>query len=145
MKIKKMDIDILKFLYEDSSIPYAEIARTLDLSRAVVTNRVNSMIARKVIKRFTVSVDFNKLGKDLNVLFEVEVSPQIAQEIVNELLGCEEIEKVITTSESLLFVFAVFDNSSELNLYIKERLSQIHGINKIKTNFLLESYRGKVL
>lgn len=145
MKIKKMDFDILKFLYKDSSIPYAEIARSLDLSRAVVTNRVNSMIARKVIKRFTVAVDFKKLGKDLHVLFEIEILPQQTNEILNELAEGEEIENIITTSQSVLFVFAMFDNSSDLNLYIKERLSIIPGINKIKTNILLESYPGRVL
>jgi len=56
-KLDEIDVKILELLEEDGKIPYAEIARTLELSRASVTKRVNALVAKGVIKKFTVVVD----------------------------------------------------------------------------------------
>ncbi|ADK80337.1 Lrp/AsnC family transcriptional regulator [Sediminispirochaeta smaragdinae] len=138
MKIKDIDISILKILFEDSRTAYAEIARDLDLSRAVVTNKVNAMCEDKVINNFTIDLNYENIGQEIHVMLEIETSPQENTEIRDTIFKLRNVERIFTTSESKLFVFAYFPSMQSLNTVIQEEINQIKGIIKIKTNIVLE-------
>jgi DNA-binding Lrp family transcriptional regulator len=138
MKIKNIDISILKILFEDSRTAYAEIARDLDLSRAVVTNKVNAMCEDKVINNFTIDLNYENIGQEIHVMLEIETSPQENTEIRDTIFKLRNVERIFTTSESKLFVFAYFPSMQSLNTVIQEEINQIKGIIKIKTNIVLE-------
>lgn len=140
-----IDFKILEMLAEDSKVPYAEIARKLDLSRAVVTNRVNSMMAKEVIKRFAILIDPRKLGKDISVLFEIDTIPLKTQEILSEISKQEDIGQVFITGTASVFAYGFFNDTKHLNEFVSTIISKLDGVKGIKTNFILESYNGKSL
>lgn len=143
IQIDELDIRILQMLVEDSKIPYAELAREMDLSRAAITKRVNALIAKGVIGRFTVSVDPKVLGLDITVLFEISTLPARTALILDELEKRSEIGDIFLTGTTSLFAFAYFRDSGHLNEFLMRGISLIEGVQEIKTNVILESGRGR--
>lgn len=60
--VDKVDLAILKFLQEDASIPFTEIARRLKISESTVRKRVEKLKQEGIIKRFTVIIEPSKIG-----------------------------------------------------------------------------------
>lgn len=146
MDIKKLDdVDqrILALLVKNSNMPYAELARLLDLSRAAVTKRINTLIEEGVISRFTINVDPKKLGLDIAVFFEISSLPAKTRDILQELLAYPEVAEVFITGTASLFAFAYFTDTQHLNEFMMRCLGPINGVQQIKTNVLLDSYSGK--
>jgi DNA-binding Lrp family transcriptional regulator len=71
-------------------------------------------------------------------MLEIETSPQENTEIRDTIFKLRNVERIFTTSESKLFVFAYFPSMQSLNTVIQEEINQIKGIIKIKTNIVLE-------
>ena len=140
--LDEIDAQILKALVENSKIPYAELARNMELSRAAITNRVNSLIAKGVISRFTLELDPKRLHLDIIVLFEVITKPQRTQAIIEILTQHEEIGQIMMTGASGIFAFAYFQDSRHLNAYLINMLSVIEGVQEIKTNVILGASKG---
>ena len=60
--IDKIDLEILKILSNDSKITFQDIAKKLDVSNTTIHVRVKRMQRLGVIKNFTITIDYNKLG-----------------------------------------------------------------------------------
>ena len=57
------DDAIIRKLRIDSSEPVSEIASDLDLPRTTVQERIKKLVQSGVIKRFTLQLDYSKIGK----------------------------------------------------------------------------------
>ena len=84
--LDQLDMRLLHLLMEDSKIPYAELARQLNLSRAAVTKRVNALVEKGVIERFTVYINPRKIRLDITILFELITTPNHVKEIMDEAI-----------------------------------------------------------
>lgn len=148
MELKHLDETdqrILELLVQNGNIPYAELARSLELSRAAITKRINDMIAEGVIDRFTISIDPKKLELDIAVLFDVSTLPAKANEIMKLLSDYAEIGEILITGTASIFAFAYFRDIQHLNEFVMHSLSQMEGVQEIRTNVLLGSVAGKSL
>ena len=86
-----LDTKILGLLIKDGRASFAEIARTLKISRAHVRERVQKLIDDGVIEQFTAVVNPEKLGKAVSAFFDVEVAPQGIQEVARNLAAQPEV------------------------------------------------------
>lgn len=145
MYLDELDLKILRLLVDDSKIPYAELARAMDLSRAAITKRVNALIAKGVIKRFTVSVEPKSLGLDISVLFEMSTLPARTAEVIHELQIHQEIGELFMTGTTSIFAFAYFRDSNHLNQFLMQVISKIEGVQELKTNVILACAKGNSL
>ena len=113
--LDERDLRLLRLLAEDSKTSYAELARTLELSRAAITKRVNALIAKGVIERFTISVSPKILGLDITTLFELTTLPARTQSIIEELETRNEVGRILMTGTASVFVFSYF-----VSLFLKQ-------------------------
>ena len=60
--IDSLDLDILKVLSKDSKTTFQEIAKKLMVSNTTIHVRVKRMQKFGIIKNFTISIDYYKLG-----------------------------------------------------------------------------------
>lgn len=86
-----MDTKILGQLIKDGRASFAEIARSLSVSRAHVRERVQKLIDDGVIEQFTAVVNPEKLGKAVSAFFDIKVSPQEIQQVARELAAQPEV------------------------------------------------------
>ncbi|WP_139293338.1 AsnC family transcriptional regulator, partial [Mycobacterium tuberculosis] len=62
MKIDDIDKKIIDVLSEDSRLSMSALGRKINLSSPSVTDRVRKMESFGIIKKYTLEVDYEKLG-----------------------------------------------------------------------------------
>jgi len=108
LEIDERDRKIINSLLEDSRLSYRQIAKKIGVSVATVMNRINNLEKNKIIKNYTTIVDYEKIGYDIEVIFEVRISK-------GKLF---EVEEKIATNPN---VFAVYDITGEFDAAILAR------------------------
>lgn len=73
MKLDELDRRILDELYNDSRLSMSEIGRRVNLSSPSVSERVRQMESFGLITKYTLEVDYEKLGFPIQCLVEVTV------------------------------------------------------------------------
>lgn len=133
-----LDQEIIKILTNNSRASYVEISKKINLSRAATKSRIDSLEERGIIEQYTIIVDPEKVGRTVSVFFDIQVEPKNFYYVAEEL----EKEECITdiyqmTGPSNLHVHAVMDNKEQLEKFLKEKLYELPGINKIDTNMIV--------
>jgi len=136
-ELSDLERSVLKELIDDSSKTFADIAKKLGVSRQAVAYNVSSLKKKGIIKRFTVDVNYEKLGINLPVLVFVKmehVNIDIFKKImeVPALRNNESVQDVFTLSGSYAFgIFGWWRNKEEYGVWKTELIDQL---KKIKTN-----------
>jgi len=137
---------ILRALEEDACAPKRALARKTGVPLTTVFHRIQKLEKDGVIKKYTVDLDFGKLGYSLQafVFASVEQSagagsnPQqeIARKILKKYASVESVS--IVTGEIDLIIQARFKSVQDLNKFITQGLRNIAGIDKTVTQIVLE-------
>jgi Lrp/AsnC family transcriptional regulator, regulator for asnA, asnC and gidA len=90
-QIDEVNLKIINILKNDSSTPFVDIAKRIDVSDATVHQRIRRMIAAGIINKFTISVDNNLLGYDHMAFMGINISPGSADQIISDLLRIKEV------------------------------------------------------
>ena len=62
IKIDKIDLKILEALVDDGRIIFKDLAKKLDIDERMIARRMNKLKEIGVIKKFTIDIDWSKLG-----------------------------------------------------------------------------------
>ena len=65
MELDQTDKKIIAVLNDNSRLPFREIAQRVGVSVATALNRVRQLEKDGVIRKYTVSLDYEKLGYDI--------------------------------------------------------------------------------
>ena len=119
-----LDLRILRVLLTDSRTSAREMHFTLGVSTSTVTARMEKLRERGVIKGFTASVDFQKLGYELTVVTEILVSKGKLLEMEREIAKLPGVCAVYdVTGEIDAMVISKCKNREELSLFTKGLLA----------------------
>lgn len=105
------DRNILRLLLEDGRRPYSEIADRVGVSPPTVSDRVERLQDLGVINRFTLDLDRARFDDGLEVLIDVELSPDAGPEIRERFAMIEGIEQVFATADGRLTVVGVLEDT----------------------------------
>ena len=94
MELDELDYNILENLKKNSRTPFTEIGKDFGVSDATVHVRVNKMLEEGVIKRFTVEVDEDALGKKVHSFVLINVQSGYLEDVANQLMKWEAISAV---------------------------------------------------
>jgi len=94
LELDETDYKILEILRRDARTPFTEVGRDLGISDATVHVRVNKMTDEGVIKRYTVVVDEEVLGRKVRGFMLINVNPGSLEEVANQLVENERVSAV---------------------------------------------------
>jgi Lrp/AsnC family leucine-responsive transcriptional regulator len=100
------DREILDILLSDGRRPYSDIAEAVDLSPPAVSDRIERLQERGVVRRFTVDLDRSVLREGVPVLIDLQVHPGRAAAVADALSGADPVERVFTTVDERIVVTA---------------------------------------
>jgi len=69
-----LDREILSVLKDDARIPWQMLGERVGLSANAAADRVRRLIRRKIISRFTVTVDQRRLGRSLSAIIDARIA-----------------------------------------------------------------------
>lgn len=131
-----LDLKILRELMEDSRNTCRKIAKKLGVSPGTVLSRIRRM-EDGVLKKYTVSVDYEKLGYSVTSVTEITVSKGKLIEVEKKLAVIPGVCAVYdVTGDVDVIVISKFKNPAELSKFTKKILS-IPNVERTNTHFVL--------
>ena len=92
-----LDIELLRILMEDSSQTYVQLSKKLNIHKDTVRKRIRNLVDRKIIHRFTISINQKKLTELYPSLWRVIFSIAVLRDhysLVKELLDHKNVIEV---------------------------------------------------
>jgi len=136
MEIDETDRRILNAVIENSRLSLRQIAKKLGVSVATVMHRLNRLEDEKIIRKYAASLDYEKIGYDIEVIIEVRISK-------GRLL---DVEKKIAVHPN---VFAVYDVTGAFDAIIlarfRSRRQMDAFLKKIQTYEFVERTETKLV
>ena len=136
IKLDETDKEILKQLQTDGRKSYRQIAKELDLSVGTITNRIQKLQDKGIIKGFQLQIDYTKLGYNIETIIELEADGSIdnlLKQYPNNI-----ITALKTTGKYDMFLITRFKDIQELNTFL-EKINQEENVNKTYTQLILET------
>jgi len=136
-RLDRRDVMILSLLVENSRLSYREIARKTGLSSPTVIKRIQRLEEEGIIKRYTVEIDYSKLGYNLPVIIDVRVARGKLFEVEKQIASHPNVLAVYDiTGEFDVSVIALFKGREDLDAFVKE-LQRIKYVERTYTKIIL--------
>jgi len=115
---------IIKCLVDDARSTYRAIAEEAGVSEATVKNRIDNLTEKGVIQRFTVILDYHKLGRAIKSFIGLKVQPAKLQAIVEHMKTIPDVQVLYRTSGDVDLMFEViFERMEDLNAFLEKELT----------------------
>lgn len=146
MKIDEIDIKILRALKEHANMTISQISHKLVLPLTTVHNRIKKLNQEKIIKNYTINLDYRKLGKEISAFIFLTVDyTRLEQDKDSQLNLATELKKypcveevAMITGQQDILLKVRFENVSALNSFVTGDLRNVEGIEKTQTLLILQ-------
>lgn len=137
-KIDAKDRKIIDILLDDAERSLRKIAKEVSLSPSSVRNRILRLKRIGVIKKFTISLDYHKLGYNIQVIIMITCKTGFSEAVYSRLENIPQIHNIFWTTGPANFIILVrVTDMNELSQLITGELEHTEGIEKIETMFLM--------
>ena len=126
-EIDELDKQILSILSKDSTMGYTKIAEILKRSHTTIKKRIDRLNDESIIKRYTIDIDYEKLGYDIIAVIEASISQ-------GKLI---EFEELIAKHPN---VFGVFDVTGDYDSLILVRFKTRAELSDLIKSILASGY-----
>ncbi|MEM2930062.1 MAG: Lrp/AsnC family transcriptional regulator [Thermoproteota archaeon] len=135
--LDELDLKILRELIADSRVAYRKIAKKLGVAPGTVLARIRRMEKGNFLKKYTVSVDYERLGYSVTSVTEITVSKGKLVEVERKLAELPGVCAVYdVTGDVDAVVISKFRNPAELSKFTKKILS-MPNVERTNTHFVL--------
>ena len=133
---------IVRLLHENSLMTSRMVASYLGLHPSTVTYRIRRLRENGIIKKFTISVDWRKLGKGVEVALLITCPPKYVGKIASALVSLEEVIELHTlTGFSDLLVMVTLRDMEEYKDFVEKKLGSIPEIESFRAGIVLEDLK----
>ncbi len=141
-----IDLKILKILQENSRTTSTQISRSVLLSVPAVTERIRKLEEKKIIKKFTLSLNRKKLGQNILAFVFVGINGAEHLSRFKELMTAStwvlECYKIAGEYDFLLKVAA--EDTEKLEIYTSHILKKAAGVAKLNTVVVLSTHKEEM-
>lgn len=135
--LDERDQKILQLLLQNSRLSYRQIAKKLLMSVATAMHRVKKLEDAKIIRKFAVHLDYEKLGYDLTAIIQVRVMKGKFFEVGPLIARHPSVQAVYdVTGPFDAIVIAKFKNRRDLDHFVK-KIQAYELIERTETNVVL--------
>lgn len=142
MDIDEIDTKILELLSANSRMSYSDIARHFGFSDVAIRKRVEKLIEKGIIKRFTTVVDNKKLGKNVSAFVFFNTRSDKTQEIADQLLEINGVEEVYISLGVYDIIAKVHcADVVALKELTEQKLNDINGILEVRPSIVFSEVK----
>jgi len=141
MFIDILDMKIIKGLQTDGRKPIVRLAKEVGANEATVRRRIGKLLKEGIIERFTVVLNYHKLGRVIKAFIGLRVQPAKLREIVDHLSKHPDIQVLYRTSgDTDIFAEVIFEKMEDLNKFLEEELN-LEGILGTTVTIVIGPYK----
>ena len=132
---------VLSEYLSDSRQSYREVAKKVGVSSGTVASRVRELEKRGIVRRYTLLLDYEKLGYELTTITEIVVSGGKMLDVGEEIAKMGQTCGVYNiTGDSDIMVVGKFKTRKELSDFTKKILT-IPNVERTKTHLVLNTLK----
>ena len=140
--LDRFDLSILQALQEDGRRSWVELAGRVNLSASACQRRTQALRDAGVIERYTIDVDTQRIGFDVEAFVAVTIERQnmaLAQGFRDAMLAHPQIQSCYMLSGSVDFMLRVVArNLREYGLFIQREILSLRGVKDATSSIVLE-------
>ena len=145
MELSKTDVSIIRVLQKNSRLSLRKIASKVNVSVATVMNRLNRLEDEEIVKNYSVYLDYEKLGFDLEALIEIRVSKGRLIEVERKIASHPNVFAVYDiTGDFDVVVLAKFRNRRTLDVFVK-KIQTYEFVERTETKIILNTIKEEQL
>jgi Lrp/AsnC family transcriptional regulator, regulator for asnA, asnC and gidA len=139
--LEELDLKIIKVLQHDARSSYRDIARKIGVAVGTVQSRIKKLEESKVIRGFSVDLDYSKMGLGLTSLILVQVKGKHLRDVESKLSHISNVCIVYDiTGDFDVALVAKFSDSSAMDQFIKQVLAMDY-VDRTSTSIVLNSVK----
>ncbi len=146
-KLDATDRKILEILQADASTPNIELAEKVALSPSPCSRRVKNLEDNGYIDRRVTLMNPDKVGLPVNVFIQVTLNHQVKRQLEsfeNEIAKWPEVmECYLMAGDVDYLIRLVVPDLHAYQRFLDQKLTQLDGIDHIKSSFSLKQVRYK--
>lgn len=135
------DHKLLSLLRENARMSVAQLATALGVSRGTVQNRIDKLIANRVLLGFTVRTAPEAAGYRVRAMMMISVEGDRSDPILTALRGYPEVRALHTTNGRWDIVAELGTDSLETFDEALRSIRIIKGISNSETSLLLSTHK----
>jgi len=141
MKVDSIDKKIIDELRKNSRLSMSELGRRINLSSPSVTERVRRMESFGIIKRYTLEVDYEKLGFPIQCIIEATIKNGDYNSFKKFIEGFPNVEFCYRIAGNACYMLKMqFDTFANAEKFIEDVNPYAHTIthfifSQVDTNF----------
>jgi Lrp/AsnC family transcriptional regulator, leucine-responsive regulatory protein len=135
--VDAVDRRIIALLVEDAGRTYAQLGREVALSPAAVHERVRRLRAAGVIRRTTIEVDPEALGRSVLAFVFVDTDGWVKQELFTATRGETRIEEAHSVAGSSNFLLKIRASDPDELEDVLHDLYRVPGVVRTRTIMVL--------
>jgi len=139
-----LDWKILRTIEKNSKQTYTEVGRQLGVAHSTVYDRIGKLQKNGIIKKWTVDIDFEKIGMNyITARMTVYTDPKESDNVAKRLSEAKEVLEVsISLSEELLIIAKlVARDQDDLHSFIAKKVAPLPGVLRIRTSIITKKYK----
>lgn len=141
MSMDILDLKIVKCLTENARCTYKHMAKEAGVSEATVKNRIDKLQEEGIIKKFTIIMDYHKLGRAIKAFIGLKVQPTKLSKIVEVIKKNSDVHVLYRTSGEVdLLIEVIFEQMEDLNKFLETELA-LEGILGTVVTIVIGPYK----
>ena len=144
MKIDSVDSSIIDVLGKNSRLSFRKIAAKVGVSVATVMNRVTKLEKEGAIKGYSVILDYDILGYDLQALISIIVSKGKLFQVEKKIASHPNVVAVYDiTGHFDVIVLTRFKTRKSLDFFLK-KIQSLDFVEKTETQIILNTIKEEI-
>lgn len=141
--IDEIDKKILNILQTNGRITNADLARQINMAPSAVLERMRRLESKKIIQKYTVSIDSHKVGVNLTAFIMIKSNgPVVDTKTAKEIGKIPEVQEVhIVAGEDCFLVKVKVADTNSLNDLLRNKFGKIENIKSTSTTIVLETVK----
>jgi Lrp/AsnC family leucine-responsive transcriptional regulator len=141
--IDEIDKKILNILQTNGRITNADLARQINMAPSAVLERMRRLESKKIIQKYTVSIDSHKVGVTLTAFIMIKSNgPVVDTKTAKEIGKIPEVQEVhIVAGEDCFLVKVKVADTNSLNDLLRNKFGKIENIKSTSTTIVLETIK----
>ena len=140
--LKPEDMRIVRILLQNSQTRLDIMAKKLNMHPSTIAYRIKKLKSIGIIRKFTISVDWRKLGKNVESVVFINCSPKNVGKIANLLRNFDEVIEVHSlTGFYDIIAMVTLKDMEEYKEFIEKKLGSIAEIETVRAGIVLEDFK----
>jgi len=142
-KLDKKDLHLLQILDKDVRISIATIAPQLELTENAIRYRIERLKTKGYLKGYSLKLSSSHFGKNIQVVFSINVRPDSLALSLNKLTGYNELTKVYRSSgEYSIVCIGFFNDNEHLEEFLNKKMLVEIPVTDWAEHIVLKRYKN---